>query len=89
MNIIASTSKQPYTQFVAEMLNTLEQYNVKGIAVVVLADNENLSGYWNMNLYDKSRAKNEIEFDCIDEFIKTNIDRYIDHYNESECDENG
>lgn len=87
MNIIASTSKQPYTQFVAEMLNTLEQYNVKGIAVVVLADNENLSGYWNMSLYDKSRAKNEIEFDCIDEFIKTNIDRYINHYNESEDNE--
>ncbi|MGN0163519.1 MAG: hypothetical protein ACI4EA_08090 [Candidatus Ornithomonoglobus sp.] len=86
MNIIASTSKQPYTKFVTEMLNTLEQYNVRGIAVVVLADNENLSGYWNMNLYDKSRAKNEIEFDCMDEFIKTNIDRYIDHYNEIEGD---
>ena len=76
MNIIASTSKQPYVEFVADMLNRFEKYNINGIAIVALTDKDNLTAYWNMDLYDKTTAKTELEFDCIDAFIKINADRY-------------
>ncbi len=76
MNIIASTSKQPYVEFIAEVLNEFEQHNICGIAVVALCDDCNLTGYWNMSLNKKEMAKTEINHDCIDELIKNNADRY-------------
>ena len=75
--IIISNKDKKYHEFVLEMLEALEEYDVKGIAVVALTDSDNISGYWNMNLYDKIKAKTEIEFDCIDNFIKTNKERYL------------
>ena len=83
MNIIASTSKQPYTEFVANSLNKIEPYIVKGIAIVILTDSENMTGYWNMELVDKIQAKTEIEFDCIDGFILANKDRYTNDASET------
>lgn len=82
MNVIVSTSEQPYTQFMAEAMNTFEDYNIKGIAIVALTDGDTLTGYWNMNLDDRAKVKTEVEFDCIDEFMKRNIDRYIDYESE-------
>ncbi len=87
MNIIASTSKKPYTEFIADALNKAEPYNVKGIAVVILTDTENLTGYWNMDLSDKIRAKSELEYDTMDDFIMANIDRYGDAYINNEEEE--
>lgn len=78
MNIITSTSDKPYREFFVEVLNTFEKYNITGIAIVGLTDGENLTGYWRMSLRDKETAKTEIGYDCIDEFIKNNADRYFE-----------
>ena len=77
MNMITSTSKQPYNDFILDMLNKLEQVHVNGIAVVILTDNENMTGYWNMDTNDLAVAKTELEFDTIDRFIMVNSDRYF------------
>lgn len=77
MNMITSTSKQPYHDFILDMLNKLEQVHVNGIAVVILTDNENMTGYWNMDTNDLAIAKTELEFDTIDRFIMVNSDRYF------------
>ncbi len=87
MNIIASTSKQPYVEFVAEMLNEFEKCNIRGIAVVALCDDCNLTGYWNMGLRGKEEAKAEINHDCIDEFIMNNADRYEQLFDKSREEE--
>lgn len=77
MNMITSTSKQPYNDFILDLLNKLEQVHVNGIAVVILTDNENMTGYWNMDTNDLAVAKTELEFDTIDRFIMVNSDRYF------------
>lgn len=77
MNIITSTKNSPYNDFILDMLNKLEQVHVNGIAVVILTDNENMTGYWNMNTNDLAIAKTELEFDTIDRFIMVNSDRYF------------
>lgn len=77
MNIITSTKNSPYNEFILDMLNKLEQVHVNGIAVVVLTDNENMTGYWNMDTNDLAVAKTELEFDTIDRFIMVNSDRYF------------
>lgn len=77
MNMITSTSKQPYNDFILDLLNKLEQVHVNGIAVVILTDNENMTGYWNMDTNDLAIAKTELEFDTIDRFIMVNSDRYF------------
>ena len=77
MNMITSTSKQPYNDFILDMLNKLEQVHVNGIAVVILTDNENMTGYWNMDTNDLAVAKTELEFDTIGRFIMVNSDRYF------------
>ena len=79
MNIITSTKNSPYNEFILDLLNKLEQVHVNGIAVVILTDNENMTGYWNMNtnIYDLAMAKTELEYDMIDRFIMANSDRYF------------
>ena len=77
MNIIISNEKQDYTEFIAKALNEFEHHEVKGIAIVALCEDENLTGYWNMNLYNKLTAENEIRFDTFDEFLRVNQDRYF------------
>lgn len=78
MNIIVSDKKQDYVEFMTKALNTFQKYPVKGIAIVALCDEENITGYWNMSLHDKLTAENELRFDVIDEFIQTNKERYIE-----------
>lgn len=77
MNIIISDKKQDYAEFMTEVLNTFQKHKINGIAVIALCDDENLTGYWNMSIYDKLTAENELRFDAIDEFIKVNRDRYL------------
>lgn len=77
MNIITGTKNSPYNEFILDMLNKLEQVHVNGIAVVILTDNENMTGYWNMDTNDLAVAKTELEFDTIDRFIMVNSDRYF------------
>ena len=76
MNIIVSDKNQDYHAFFAEALNACEGREVKGIALVILTDDENLTGYWNMNIYDKTRAETEIRFDAFDDFFNVNKERY-------------
>ncbi len=76
MNFIASSKKLPYSEFMLEMLNNLEHYDVHGIAVVAFIGDETLNGYWQMDLADKERARDAIDHDCIDEFIRNNLDRF-------------
>lgn len=84
MNIITSTKNSPYNDFILDMLNKLEQVHVNGIAVVILTDNENMTGYWNMNTNDLAIAKTELEFDTIDRFIMVNSDRYFNAEDEDD-----
>ena len=82
MTTILSNLQKDYHSFVAEGLETASKYNVKGVALVFLCqDDECLTGYWNMDINDKLQVENNIRFDNIDAFIKANIDRY------KECDE--
>ena len=84
MNIITSTKNSPYNEFILDLLNKLEQVHVNGIAVVILTDNENMTGYWNMNTNDLAIAKTELEFDVIDRFIMVNSDRYFNAEDEDD-----
>lgn len=84
MNIIISTNQPDYYSFVLDDLNLFEKYNVKSMVVMAITDTENLTGYWNMSLYDKIIAENEIKFDVMDEFIKNNAGRYFDKDDEWE-----
>lgn len=84
MNIIATTNNSPYNKFILDMLNRIEQVHVNGIAVVILTDNENMTGYWNMNTNDLAIAKTELEFDMIDRFIMVNSDRYFNAEDEDD-----
>lgn len=84
MNIITSTKNSPYNDFILDMLNKLEQVHVNGIAVVILTDNENMTGYWNMNMNDLAMAKTELECDMIDRFIMVNSDRYFNAEDEDD-----
>lgn len=84
MNIITSTKNSPYNEFILDLLNKLEQVHVNGIAVVILTDNENMTGYWNMNTNDLAIAKTELEFDMIDRFIMVNSDRYFNAEDEDD-----
>lgn len=78
MNIITSTSSKPYNEFFMETLNEFEKYNVRALAVIALTDDTQqvLTGYHNMSLLDKQIAKDNLEFDIIDEFLRNNADRY-------------
>ena len=76
--IIVSDKDKEYHEFVLGMLEMFEKYNIHSVAVVALTDTDNISGYWNMDLYDRLKAKNEIELDCIDRFIMNNKDRYFE-----------
>lgn len=72
--IISDKEKQEYSDFMAETLETFSKHNVKGIAIVALCDEVNLTGYWNMPLRDKAQAENEIRYDVIDSLIMANKD---------------
>lgn len=75
MNII--NGAQAYDEWMTYVSNMLAMHNVKGVAIVALIDEGGtFTGYWNMTLNDKLWAKEEINFDAIDEFLKNNAERY-------------
>lgn len=89
MNTILSSSNEEYTKYMAEILNVLDNYTVKGIAVVALTEEtDTITAYWNMDLTDKQIAKEKIGDDCIDEFIRNNSDRYGFETDETAWDDN-
>lgn len=79
MNIITSDKNKPYNAHISETLNVIENYNVKGIATVILTeDGETLTAYWNMDVEDKGVAEMHIRSDFIDQLVQSNMQKYID-----------
>ncbi|WP_101698510.1 hypothetical protein [Clostridium minihomine] len=77
--VILSVNKQnEYLPFLTETIDALGEEKVKGLAVVaILEDREVFTGYWNMDLQDKATAETHIRYDCIDQMILNNKDRYF------------
>lgn len=69
-----------YNAFLDNTAKVLSEYNIKGIAVVALLDNDDtvLTGYWNMGQVEKSYAAVHIQADAISQMIENNIDKYIE-----------
>ena len=79
MNIITSDKNKPYNAHIVETLDIIENYNVKGIATVILTeDGGGLTAYWNMGVYDKGAAEMHIRSDFIDQLVQSNIQKYLD-----------
>ncbi|MGN0655298.1 MAG: hypothetical protein ACI4KR_00755 [Ruminiclostridium sp.] len=80
MVTILSDSQKDYHSFAAEALDNAAKFNVKGMAMIfLLEDGQALTGYWNMDITDKLNVENQVRFDCIDNFIKANIENYRDY----------
>lgn len=61
----------------ADFLNKIDFENVDKLAVVAFKKDGTVEcGYFNMTLRDKADAKQQIEFDILDDFIRVNGDRY-------------
>lgn len=79
MNIITSNKNRPYNAFIAECLDAVEEYPIKGIALVVLTEEaETLTAYWNMDVEDKGIAEMHIRSDFIDQLVEANMQKYMD-----------
>lgn len=76
-SMIFTTEPKGYTAFLTETIEAFSKSNIKGIAIVALTGNENITGYWNMSLQDKVIAENEIRYDVVDGLIMANRDRYF------------
>lgn len=74
--IIITDVPKDYTSFLSEAINFISENDVKGIALVAVTEEDNLTSYWNMSLRDKERAEMAIRHDVTDQFIMANIDRY-------------
>ena len=62
---------------IKDFLNKIDVENTEKIAVVCFMKNNSVScGYYNMTLKDIAEAKQQIEFDVIDTFLKQNKERY-------------
>lgn len=75
-SVVFSSKQSDYASFINETLDQLEDYNVKGLAVVALTENDDLTAYWHMSVRDKAIAESAIRYDAIDSVILANRDRY-------------
>jgi hypothetical protein len=86
---IVSDKKTEYNEWMAETLDKLGDEDIKGISVSAICKNGDvLTGYWNLNLQDKAIIHTNIQYDCIDQMIYTNRDRYQKPMDESEDEDN-
>jgi len=76
--IITDKQQLEYSEWLAQSIEEMQKHNVRGIAIVALCDDENITGYWNMSQRDKAMAETEIRYDVIDGFINANTARYFD-----------
>jgi anaerobic selenocysteine-containing dehydrogenase len=76
----------PFSNWLAESVDKLANEKVQGIALVALcADGQAMTAYWNMGMQDKANAESQIRYDCIDQMILANKDRYFRYdYEEDE-----
>jgi len=83
--IVSDKGTQKFNPFMADTIERLNENKVKGIAIsAICADGNTITGYWNMSLQDKAIAETAIHYDCIDQLIMANRDRY---FKEQEDDE--
>lgn len=75
--IISDKKQIPFSKWLIESLEELQKHNVKGIALVALCEDQNMTGYWNMDQRGRAAAESEIRYDVIDGFIQANLDRYL------------
>lgn len=80
--LISGEPAKEYEDFIIDTLETLQEYTVKGIAIVaIVKDGENpedqdVTGYWHLSAPGKAYASAVIQMDAVDDMIRTNIDRY-------------
>lgn len=76
--IITDNNDQDFNNFITRAVDDLKNIPKVKCAVIVAMDGEGNTYhcYHNMTLRDRVIAKQEIEFDIIDNFIKVNLDRY-------------
>ena len=68
---------QPYSEFITKTLTMFGNEGVSKIAIVGITDDGTaLTGYFAMNTMDISVAAQHLQFDAIDKFIQSNLDRY-------------
>jgi hypothetical protein len=85
MTAIVTDNPKEYTSFLSESIDNLGKEEIKGIAIAAICKNGKVvTGYWNMNLQDKAIIHTNIQYDCIDQLIYTNRDRYQEPMGESE-----
>ena len=91
MTVVFSDKMQaPYNKFMVDTIERLSKYKVKGLAISALCENgETVTGYWHMSLQDKATVHTNIMYDCIDDMLLINKDRYLgeDDQNDDETDD--
>ena len=81
IKLAADNSEHDYDSFIANTARILGQYDVKGIAIVALLENDGfpaITGYWKMNQCDKAYAAVHIQADSIDQMVGANMHKYIE-----------
>lgn len=84
MTTIATDKPRGYTGFLSETIEQLGKFGIEGIAISAICEDGNvITGYWNMSLQDKAIVHTNIQYDCIDQFIKANRDKYFEDQEEN------
>ena len=82
--LVSDAPPEGHMAFLADSINRLSSYKVRGIALVALMDmaaEEDIAAmtaYYNMDLMDKALAKAQIEGDIIDGVIRANLRDYLE-----------
>ena len=79
--ILSDKPFESYISFVQETLEIISHQKVRGLAVVVLPDEDGadvLTGYYGMDLKDKQEAASNIQADVTDGIIRANMRRYLE-----------
>lgn len=86
---ILVSDKEPggLQKFLQETMETLDDYNVRSLAVVALLEDQNtasMSGYYNMGLQDKVLAKEIIGADVIHDVVRANLRDMLEELDQEE-----
>lgn len=77
--IVSDSTQCGYEGFIADALEELADYKVKGLALVALVDNAEtvaVKAYWNMSVTQRAYAATHIKNDVFDGIVLANLDRY-------------
>jgi len=88
MTAIITDKPKEYTSFLTESIDNIGKEEIKGIAISAICKDGNVvTGYWHLNLQDKAIIHTNIQYDCIDQLIMTNRDRYQEPMEDESEDE--